>query len=322
MSSSRDQLNRLLALVPYLQSRGEVSVADAAAEFGVSAHVIRRDINVLLFCGLPGLGMGDLIDVDFEAFEGEDVIRLSNADYLTRPLRLDSTEAAALMVALRALREGGSPDEREVVARALAKLAAAAGEGAGVAEQVQVHLSTEDDVHELRRTFEQAINGRRQVRIRHRSEIRDEVSERVVDPVAVASAHGRAYLDAWCHRVADQRLFRLDRIESAEILDSEVEDHVALRPLDLDEGVYRPAPDAPTATLRLTPRARWVTEYYPVDSVEPGPDDGLTVRLRVSDPAWLVRLVLRLGGQAEVLEPPELAARAREEARRALELYG
>ena len=137
-AGARDQVNRLLALVPYLQSRGEISVDEAAREFGVPARTIRRDINVLLFCGLPGLGMGDLIEVDFEALEGDDIIRLSNADYLSRPLRLDSTEAAALMVALRALRDGSSPEERAVVDRALAKISTAAGEGAGVAEHVQV----------------------------------------------------------------------------------------------------------------------------------------------------------------------------------------
>ena len=35
-TSSRTQVNRLLALVPYLQAREEVSVEEAAREFGVS----------------------------------------------------------------------------------------------------------------------------------------------------------------------------------------------------------------------------------------------------------------------------------------------
>ena len=91
-------------------------VEEAAREFGVSPGTIRRDINVLLFCGLPGLGMGDLIDVDFDALEGEGVIRLSNADYLARPLHLSPTEATAVIVALRALR-CGSCGQRSRMAR-------------------------------------------------------------------------------------------------------------------------------------------------------------------------------------------------------------
>ena len=55
---------------------------------------------------------------------------MTNADYLARPLRLTPTEATALIVALRALRDGARDATREVVDRALAKLEAAAAEGA------------------------------------------------------------------------------------------------------------------------------------------------------------------------------------------------
>lgn len=137
-TGARDQIRRMLALVPYLQARDSVTVQQAAADFGVSEQRIRGDLKVLWFCGLPGLGMGDLIDIDMEALEGQDVIRLSNADYLTRPLRLDTTEAAALMVALRTLREGSDHEERPIVDRVIGKIESAAGPGAGLAEQVQV----------------------------------------------------------------------------------------------------------------------------------------------------------------------------------------
>jgi proteasome accessory factor C len=320
-ANARDQVNRLLALVPYLQSRGEISVADAAREFGVSPRVIRRDVNVLMFCGLPGLGMGDLIEVDFEALEGDDVIRLSNADYLARPLRLDTTEAAALVVGLRTLLEGSGDQEREVVERALRKVEEAAGEAGRVAAQVTLHVPEEDGEQAVREGVERALAARRQLRIHHRSAVRDEVTERVVDPIAVLSQDGHSYLDAWCHRVEDRRLFRLDRVVAAEPLDSPVTEHARQPPLDLSEGIFRPAPDALVATVRLAPEARWVTEYHPVDSATEEPDGGLTLTLRVGDPAWLVRLLLRLGGSAMLVDPPELAAQVRETASRALQHY-
>jgi proteasome accessory factor C len=320
-AGSRSQVNRLLALVPYLQSRGEVRVDEAAREFGVSPRVILRDINVLLFCGLPGLGMGDLIDVDFDALEGEGVIRLSNADFLTRPLRLDSTEAAALVVGLRALLEGSSGGEREVVERTLTKIEEAAGEAAGVAAQVDVRLGADVREQELRRRLTDAVAARRQVRLSHRSPARDEVTVRVVDPVAVSSSEGHTYLDAWCHLVEDRRLFRLDRVAEAEVLDTPVAVPEELEPLDLAEGIFRPSPDDLLAILRLGPEARWVTEYYPVETAEEGEDGGMLVRLRVGDPAWLVRLMLRLGGTAELLEPSALADEVRNTARRALGRY-
>ncbi len=318
---ARDQVNRLLALVPYLRARESVSVEEAAAAFGVKPATIRRDISVLMFCGLPGLGMGDLIEVDFDALEGEDVIRLSNADYLARPLRLDSTEAAALVAGLRALLEGSSEDEREVVQRALHKIEAAAGEAAGVAAHLDLRVAVDADEQAMSARLEGAVQAGRQVRLSHRSPVRDEVTTRVVDPIAVSHASGHGYLDAWDHSVEDRRLFRLDRVVEADVLDVPVTDRSRLEPLDLDEALFRPSPDALLATVRLTPQARWVTEYYPIESAADEPDGGLTITLRVADPAWLVRLLLPLGGTAELVDPADLAEQVREAAREALQHY-
>ncbi len=327
MSGARAQVHRLLALVPYLQARPEVSVAEAARAFGVTPATIQRDLGVLLFCGLPGLGMGDLIDVDFDALEGEGVIRLSNADYLTRPLRLDSGEAAALMVALRALREGTGEEEREVVDRALDKIAAAAGDAAAAAARVEVRLPDgETSARGLRAELERAVRERRQVRLRYHTPARDALTDRVVDPVAVAGARTGAgdqvYLDAWCHLAQGRRLFRLDRVEVAEVLDSSVEPHPDLAPRDLAAGIFEAGEDAVAAVVELGPQARWVAEYYPVDEVVEDRRAGVTrVRLRAGDERWLVRLMLRLGGTARLVEPPELAERVRSAAVSALAGY-
>ena len=88
--------DRLLQIVGLLRQHGRLSAAELARRLEVTPRTVLRDINVLLFCWLPGLGMGDLIDVDFDALEGDGVIRLSNADYLSRPLRLGSSVIAPL----------------------------------------------------------------------------------------------------------------------------------------------------------------------------------------------------------------------------------
>lgn len=322
MSGARDQVGRLLALVPYIQSRDEVSVEQAATDFGVPAAQLVKDLNVLWFCGLPGLGMGDLIDVDMDALEGEGVIRVSNADYLSRPLRLGSNEASALIVALRTLRDGGDESVRPVVDRTLAKLESAAGEGASLAAQVDVHL--EDSVTEVagvRARLEQALRSGRQVRLGYYVPARDESTDRTVDPLRVVTAEGHTYLEAWCHLVDDQRLFRLDRVSAARVLDTPVGDHSDVAPRDLSEGIFQPAPDALTVTVELAPEARWVAEYYPVDSVTECGEGALRVRLPVADPEWLVRLVLRLGGTVRVEDPVSLADDVRRVAAEALRNY-
>lgn len=322
MSGARDQVARLLALVPYIQSREEVSLEQAAADFGVRPAQIVKDLNVLWFCGLPGLGMGDLIDVDMDALKGEGVIRLSNADYLTRPLRLGSTEASALIVALRTLRDGGDESVRRVVDRTLAKLEAAAGDGAALAAHVDVHLSeTETGLTALRRELEEAVQEGRQVRLGYYVPARDEATERIVDPLRIVTAEGHTYLDAWCHTAEDRRLFRLDRVSSAQVLDSAVDDHSDLPPRDLSEGIFKPSSNDLLVTLLLDPVARWVAEYYPVESAEEAGAGALRVRLRVGDPEWLTRLVLRLGGAARVEEPAHLSAAVHRAATEALRNY-
>ena len=128
-SAAKDQVARLLTLVPYLHAHGQVRLDEAAAALGVTPDQLLADLKVLLMCGLPGGYPDDLIDVDLDALEGPEadgVIRVSNADYLARPLRLTPTEATAIIVALRALRGSASEDTREVVDRALSKLEAAA----------------------------------------------------------------------------------------------------------------------------------------------------------------------------------------------------
>ncbi len=320
MTTSNDQIERLLALVPYLQRKGEVSMAEAATRFGVSERVIERDLSVLMMCGLPGLLPGEIIDFDFEALEDDRVIRIRDADFLARPLRLGNLEAVALVAALRALREGTRPAEREVVDRTLAKISNAVG---GVAEAVNVQTVVSEAVRDLADRLARAARDRRQVRLEHVSAVRDEVTTRVVDPVTVSAAEGHLYLDAWDHRSGEQRLFRIDRIVGAEVLDTTVETTAPAQ--DLSHGAFRPDETAPRAVVRIAASAAWVGEYYPVEGSVPvteGPfAGGLDLTLPLGDEEWLVGLLLGLGGEAEVLDPPELGERVREAARRALAAY-
>jgi len=322
VSGARDQVARLLALVPYIQSREEVSVEQAAADFGVRPEQIVKDLNVLWFCGLPGLGMGDLIDVDMDALDGDGVIRVSNADYLSRPLRLGSTEASALIVALRALREASDDAVRPIVDRTLGKLEAAAGDGAALAARVDIQVgSAAPEVARLRATLENAVRTGRQVRLGYYVPARDQATERIVDPLRLVQAEGNTYLEAWCRTAEGNRLFRLDRVSAAEVLDAAVTDHSDEPPRDLSSGLFQASPDDTLVTLRLQPQARWVAEYYPVESVEEVEDGGLRVTLRAGDRGWLTRLMLRIGSAAEIEDPVELSEIVRRAAQDALGNY-
>jgi len=317
---ARDQVRRMLALVPYLQDQGGVPVEQVARDFGVDRQTIVNDLNVLWFCGLPEAVTGDMIDVDMDALEVEGVVRLDNADYLRRPLRLTAREALALIVALRTLRETVDPGAADAVDRALAKLESAAGDGAAAADSVEV-LSAAPVDPAVRAAVRDALTDGRRVHLRYLVPSRDETTERDVDPMRLLSAEGHSYLEGWCHRADDVRLFRLDRVVDVTVLDVAAALPERARPRDLSAGLFQPGEDDLEAVLDLAPPARWVSEHYPVDSTEEAADGHLLVRMRVGDPAWLRRLVLRGSGSVTVVEPGDLATEVREVARMALAGY-
>ena len=301
---AKEQVARLLTLVPYLHSRGEVSLTEASEALGVAPAQVVKDLRVLFMCGLPDGYPDDLIDVDLDALEGAEgdgLIRVSNADYLARPMRLTATEATAVMVALLALRGGATDETREVVDRALSKL-----QGATEARATAVidpgSEPAEARLTRLRADLEDAARAGRQVRLTYWVPARDEQTERVVDPRRLLSTGGATYLDAWCHSAEDDRLFRLDRIHAATVLDTPVSGHVE-DARELGEGLFDFAADAERVTLLLDPAARWVVEYHQVEEVRPRPDGTLEADLLVADRRWLTRLLLRLAPHARVLSP-------------------
>ncbi|MFW5899256.1 MAG: helix-turn-helix transcriptional regulator [Jiangellaceae bacterium] len=320
-SGAQRQVERLLSLLPYLLTHPNSRLADVAELFGVTERQLVRDLNVLWFSGLPGLAMGDYIEVDMEAVEGEGIISVSNAEYLARPLRLGTDEALALIVALRTLAAMPGSYDRGAIDRAIAKLERAAGSAAERAADVRVEVDG-DAVTDVAATVRRALDDKRRLRLSYWVPGRDETTERDVDPMRLALADGRLYLEGWCRRAEAERLFRLDRITAIEVLDVPATVPPQARARDLSAGIFQPSPDDELVTLEVTPSGRWVAEYYPCESVSEQDDGGLVITLRVSDRRWLRRIALRLGGTGRVVDPPDLAAQVVADARDALAAYG
>ena len=319
---AKEQVGRLLALVPLIQRRGAMAVDEAASALGVPPCQLVKDLRVLIYCGWPGWLPGDLIEVDLDALDGEGVIRITNADYLRAPLRLSPAEASAMIVALRTLRESADGDTLASLDSVLGKLESAAEDGRVATGRVDVHLPRGQREAAARRArLGQAIADGRQVRLTYYVPSRDEETVRTVDPLQLVDAQGAAYLQAWCHLADGRRLFRLDRVRAAEVLDTPAEEHPEVPPLDLRDSLFQPAADNALVTLRLRPEARWVAEYYPVESTREVGDGLLEVDLFVADPRWLTRLLLRLSPFATVVRPQEFTESFTAAARDALGLY-
>jgi len=317
VSTASQRLARLLALVPYLLNRQGIPLAEAAHDVGISEAQLEKDLELLFVCGLPGHMPDDLIEADWESGR----VYVGNADTIARPLRLGVDEVLALLVGLRMLAALPGLQDRAALDRAITKLQRVAGAAAGAAGDhvaVEVEVAAEETVLAAAR---RALGEGRRLHLRYYVPGRDETTERDVDAMRLAIVEGRTYLEGWCHRAEAVRLFRLDRVVSVELLDVPAEIPPQAEPLDLDHGLFRPAPDDIVATLDLRPAARWVPEYYPCEQTTELPDGGLRIRLRAADPEWLRRLALRLGPTAQVVDPPELVDAVRAEAAAALAAY-
>lgn len=289
---AEERLRRLLVMLPWLMERGEVPVAEAASRFALTEDDVVRDLELAAMCGLPPF-VDELIDV----FVDDGVIVVGVPRLFTRPLRLNSVEAFELLAAGRAAMELPGADPTGPLARGLAKLATALGEDDTSGVRIEL------DRPELAERLAAAATASHELAIEYWSASRDETTERRIVPRLVFADRGEWYVSADDDRSGSVRTFRVDRIVRAEPTGRTVTPSDALLPTPgawfNDESVRR-------AVVRLSPAARWVVERYPVDEVSaPDADGWVTARFPVASEQWLVRTLLRLGPDAELLDPVE-----------------
>lgn len=310
--TASERVLRMLSIVPWIAVRDGPRIDDVCARFGVNRRRLLDDLSVLQFVGLPPYTPDTLMEV---VIEGDRVwVRL--ADVFSRPLRLTPNQALALIAAGAALMDAGpighaaSPQSTSPtsgpLATGLAKLAGVLGIEPNEALGVRLGRSRPDVFH----TLNEAVQSQHRVSLDYFSYGRDSRTTRQVDPYRVFAKGGAWYLHAHCHMAHAPRLFRVDRIYAADMLDEGFE-----RPADADRApkLFDADPDAPRVTLELTDSARWVIETYPVEATTELEGRRVRAQLAVSSTTWLERLLLRLGPEARLVhatDPNNLTAGA------------
>ena len=310
MSTSIEQVARLLSEIPYIEAHPGITVQEVARVFTITPAQVRKDIvNVAIYCGLPGGYPSDLIDVDIDVMDDEGVLYLTNPTGLDRPLRLTVAEAASLQLALLAVRSLVPDDTAQAIDALMDKIAFP------VADTVELKLAAGDE--EVRRVINHAITAAERLELTYDGGSRGVTTQPVIDPVGLTTTDGVVYLSAYCVSSDGWRTYRLDRIAQA-------------TPTGEMASSHGPQPDAnawptslersATVLLSVTPQAVWVGEHYPTRELR-RTADGAEIRLPVVDSAWLVRLLLSLGGEVRSVDPPQYAQAARELAQQALDNY-
>jgi proteasome accessory factor C len=313
-SRAPDRLRRLLVVVPYIVRHPGVPVEEITRLFEVGEADLLDDLNLLFVSGLPPYGPGDLIDVQVE--EGR--VWIGMADYFSRPVRLTRTEALALYLKGKALLGAPGLEEAPDLTAALAKIEAGLGEETLARLADRVAVGGGGHAARALAAVRAAVDRRERLEVDYYSASRDQLATRRIDPEHVFSGLGNWYVVAWDHLSQDERLFRVDRIRAVRHTAETFQPRGLLgagRPL------YTRSDRDIMVRLSLAPSARWVAEYYEIERAIQHPDGSMEVILPAKDLAWVARLILRLGGEATVLHPPELAGMVAGEARRTLELY-
>lgn len=296
-TTAMDRLQRVLAIVPWIVANPDHTVADIASRFAIAEKELLADLDVVYLVGLPPYSPDALVDVQIDS---ENRVRIELADYFSRPLRLTLAQAFGLLVSLDALMAfPGTHQPTEVLASAVKKIRSVVGLPG---DALGVHMGeSEDEVIDLIRT---AVLSKKEITISYFSYGRDEAKSRNVSPWRIFSDVGQWYLAGWCHDAADERLFRVDRIESLEMLDVDwiKEPHSGLAL----GAVFNPDQSDPQVVLRLDKSARWVLDAYPCELTRERRGGVFEISMVVTAVPWLERLLLRLGPAVSIVDCAEL----------------
>ncbi len=308
------RLRRLLAILTWLAQVGETPIDEAAARFGLEPDALVAELEMAACCGLPPYTPDQLMEIVVT----DTTVSAHLGEMLARPRRLSAREGFALAASGRALLAVPGSDENGALSRALAKLDRALG-----GESMVIELDDPSMLGVVRRALESGS----QLQIDYYSASSDEVSSRRIDPLRLFAGDGHWYVDAHCHKAGDERRFRVDRIQAAEVLDRAVPQPRA-RPPEVEKAdqtpefePFVPGPDIRTVRLALDPSVAWVVESIPAVTPPETSGDRIEVDVAVGGDAWLKRLLLRLGTAAQVVGPPEAASLLGDAAGQILDRY-
>lgn len=153
-------------------------------------------------------------------------------------------------------------------------------------------------------------------------------TERSVDPYGFIVSGGRVYMVGYDHARSDMRVFAVDNVSAPKILPTRFE-----KPADFDLNVFgayslsgvRHVAEPTEVTIRfssIVAKAARRARVAPHRNVVEKKDGSIEIVYAVADPQEIIRWSLGWGGEAEILEPEDARASAREMVARIASHYG
>ncbi|MEN9223658.1 MAG: YafY family protein, partial [Thermostichus sp. BF3_bins_97] len=205
-----------------LQSQAQISGPELAERLEVDRRTIRRYIEQLQELGIP-----------VEGERGRYGAYRLRPGFKLPPLMFSNDEAIVLMLGLLLAKQAGVDSAERMVEGSLAKLLRVMPPDLRErAEALQMALMISGSTPQVgpvdQRVIAQlslAIHRGQQVQLSYETPARDNhsparLTERVLDPYGLVLHSRRWYAVGYCHLRADLRSFRLDRVQSCQLLNS------------------------------------------------------------------------------------------------------
>jgi proteasome accessory factor C len=309
-----DRVRLYLTLVPYLLERGQVTLDEAAADFGVTPGAMRSMVEKLTVIGLPGDSgywqlPQEMFDIDWDLLDEHDIIEITNDVALRRVPRFTAREAAALLAGLQMVAAVPAVADSGLLSGLIAKLSR------GSADAPPDLVVAPVTVSEVQNVVSRALHEGVAVAFRYQAPDADPTT-RTVDPAQILMTSGQWYLQGWCHLRKAMRTFHLDRVSDAHLTDIAITHTDAAVPAEFGSQT-----SSGHVTVRLPERLMPLLGGFSHEEISR--DDGtVTLRIGMADPRGIKRIASRFGGALEVLEPTVARRATREWAAAGLDLYG
>lgn len=292
-----NRVDRLLALILFLQSRRLTTADEMARHFGLSVRTIYRDLAALGEAGVP---------IAAEAGVGYALMK----GYHLPPVNFTEEEAWALVTGGMLVEQFTDGSVRAQMRSALSKIRAtlprARQEQVSRLERGMVGRNGSAAQADLCLLLQQALAHRRVLRFQYQGAGKEEGAERTVEPQGLLYYMERWHLIAWCRAREGYRDFRTDRMSDVAVLREAFAPHGDFSLADYIRTVM-PAVDR-VARVKFAPLSaeRAKREWWMGVVDERRTRDGVVLTLATDEWKRLAGWLLSFGRTAAVLAPAEL----------------
>jgi len=317
--SARDRLNLFLAIVPFVLLRGSVTVAEVAKQFGTSTAKVIDAVETIACDGGANEARynfnTELFNIDWEAFEEDEVITLTVAEVMHVPAPFSAKQRAVFLAGLELLK--AHPYYRRIPEfdGLVAKLRGPESNQITDAFAVEIDANSP---HANR--IQDAIEKGVRIRFTYTSN-RGEREVREVDPYRQDLDGGQRYLKGYCLLRDDIRTFNLDSMEDLELLATPIEPR-SIDALTLTSALFSESDDDLLVDIVIDPESLPLIASYLRPGVKPIETGGRKrLTLPFSHEGTAIRMISVLSGIAVVEGPKDLRAAVADFAQKALDAY-